>query len=82
MNNYHVNLNIPVAYDPPNYDIPDKNFHLHRRIQKEEMGKEFKEWIYSLGLYIIMGEYFYTPPERTLEPHSDTLTITDVVKLN
>jgi hypothetical protein len=30
----------------------------------------------------LRSEFFYTPPGRTLEPHSDTLGITDVVKLN
>jgi hypothetical protein len=57
-------------------------FHLHRRFDKKDMNVEIVTWIHSLGLYIVTGEYFYTPPNTTLEPHSDSPFINDVVKLN
>ena len=82
MNNYHVNLNLPVPFVFPSYPIPDMNKHYHARFHKSDMNGEFKDWIFSLGLGIVAGEFFYTPPGRTLEPHSDTPQITDVAKLN
>lgn len=82
MNKYHLNLKIPVKFDFPSYQIPNKDFHYHTRFHKSDMTDEFKQWIYSLGLSIMTGEFFYTPPHRTLEPHSDSQVLDDVVKLN
>ena len=82
MNRYHHRINIPVPFVFPSYPIPDERFHHHRRFDKKDMSTETVTWLHSLGLYIIAGEYFYTPPGRTLEPHSDSPSINDVVKLN
>ena len=82
MNNYHANLSLPVPFTFPSYPIPDKSKHYHARFHKADMNDQFKQWIVSLGLGIVAGEFFYTPPGRTLEPHTDTPVITDVVKLN
>lgn len=82
VNRYHLDLQIPVEFKFPWYPIPDENLHYHCRFHKRDMNREFVEWIYSLGLFIIAGEYFYTPKARTLHPHSDSSVITDGVKLN
>lgn len=82
VNRYHLDLSIPVEFKFPRYSIPDESQHYHCRFHKQDMNSEFVKWIHSLGLFIIAGEYFYTPPFRTLEPHSDSSVITDAVKLN
>jgi len=82
MSRYHLKLNLPVPFVFPSYPVPDMRFHHHTRFHKSDMNEEFKQWIYSKGMAITAGEFFYTPPNRTLEPHSDTPKITDVAKLN
>ena len=82
MNRYHHRINIPVSFTFPSYPIPDTRLHHHCRFHKKDMNNELVQWLNSLGLYIVAGEYFYTPPNRTLEPHSDSPSINDVVKLN
>lgn len=82
MNRYHHRINIPVPFVFPKYEVPDLRLHLHRRFDKKDMNVEIVTWIHSLGLHIVTGEYFYTPPNTTLEPHSDSPFINDVVKLN
>lgn len=82
MNRYHLPLKIPVAFKFPDYPVPNTQLHFHTRFHKADMTDEFKGWLNLRGLYVIAGEYFYTPPGRTLEPHSDSPVISDVVKLN
>ena len=82
MNNYHLRLNLPVPLTFPSYTVPDMKRHFHTRFHKTDMNEDFKQWIHSKGLAITAGEFFYTAPQCTLEPHSDTPEITDVVKLN
>lgn len=82
MNIYHRHLEIPVSVTFPPFEPPDPQLHYHTRWHKHEMGDALFTWLYSLGLYVIAGECFYTPPGRTLEPHLDTSEISDVVKLN
>jgi hypothetical protein len=82
LNRYHHRINIPVPFVFPTYQVPDPRSRFHRRFDKKDMNVEIVTWIHSLGLYIVTGEYFYTPPNETLEPHSDSPFINDVVKLN
>lgn len=82
VNKYHHHLKIPVPFTFPDYPVPNTQLHYHSRFHKADMSDELKGWLSLRGLYIIAGEYFYTPPGRTLEPHSDSPQINDVVKLN
>lgn len=82
VNKYHLPLEIPVAFKFPDYPVPNTQRHYHARFHKADMTDEFKGWLNLRGLYVIAGEYFYTPPGQTLEPHSDSSQISDVVKLN
>lgn len=82
MSRYHLNLNLPVPFVFPSYPVPDMQLHYHARFHKSDMNEEFKQWIYSKGIAIAAGEFFYTPPNRTLEPHGDGSNVCDFVKLN
>lgn len=90
MNKYCLNLNLPVNLDFPS-DLPDptikdrwttSNGGRHMPYGLSQMNKDFLEFIESLGLFVHFGEYFYTAPNTCLRPHTDTIEITDVVKLN
>lgn len=82
MNKYHLPLQVPVKFTFPEYLVPNTQLHFHTRFHKADMEEDFKGWLNLRGLFVIAGEYFYTPPGRTLEPHSDSPHIDDVVKLN
>jgi hypothetical protein len=82
VNKYHLALKLPVPLSFPDYPVPNTDLHYHARFHKADMSDEFKGWLNLRGLNVIAGEYFYTPPGRTLEPHSDSPHIDDVVKLN
>jgi hypothetical protein len=79
---YHYKLNLPVPLVFPQYPVPNPKEHHHCRFYKADMNKEFIIWVYSIGLYVIGGEFFYTPPFRTLNIHCDSPVIDDRVKLN
>jgi len=81
MNKYHHRLNIPVALKFPDYTIDPEQKSLHT-LRLKDINSEIHDWFDSLGLYITTAEYFYTPPYSSLGPHSDTLGVSDVVKLN
>jgi hypothetical protein len=79
---YHYKLNLPVPLVFPQYPVPNPKEHYHCRFYKADMNKEFMIWVHSIGLYVIGGEFFYTPPFRTLNIHCDSPVIDDRVKLN
>lgn len=82
VNRYHLALKLPVSLTFPDYPVPNTSKHYHTRFHKADMDEAFKKWLYLRGVYVVAGEYFYTPPRRTLEPHSDSVYIDDAVKLN
>ena len=92
MNRYCINLKLPVNLDFPQHDydisatgVKDRwatSIGRHTDYELSRMNKDFLEFIESVGLFVHFGEYFYTAPHSVLRPHTDTIHITDVVKLN
>lgn len=90
MNNYHRRLKIPVDFTFPDCKVPDTKRNYYCRFEKKSMNREFVKWIETIGLNVIVGEFFYTPPHIVPEdwlqvgahlPHVDGHKITDIVKL-
>lgn len=81
MKHYH-HLNIPVQYRMVFPELPNPELRHHYRIKREEVNSEVHDWLDGLGLRFVTGEYFYTPPNRTLNPHTDDLIPNGYTKLN
>lgn len=81
MNIYHANLNIPVEYMFPVVSVPDQQRHYHCGLSKQNICNNLVGWLDTHGLVIHHAEFFYTPPNRTLEPHIDG-GMNNKVKLN
>lgn len=91
MNRYCINLKLPVNLDfPDDYQENEKGIvdrfttstGRHTPYNLSDMNKDFLDFVESLGLFVHFGEYFYTAPYSRLHPHTDTIEITNVVKLN
>lgn len=82
IDNIHADLNIPVTINFHPFIVPDKRFHFHCKISPMQAGTGFVDWLGQHGLYIQHGEFFYTPPGRTLEPHIDGPFLSNMCKLN
>ena len=63
-------------------DIPTLRENHHVRIQPEHIDPQLVGWLKDLGLYVVVAEYFYTAPNKSLAPHCDTVELSNVVKLN
>ena len=81
---YHQYLHIPFQPRFRNYEeyIPNRNENHHVRIPKTELDPVLVKWLGGMGIYVIMAEYFYTAPNRSLKAHCDTVELSNVVKLN
>jgi hypothetical protein len=81
---YHRYLQLPFHPIFRNYEseIPNKKENHHVRIIKQHLDPRLVNWMDAHGLYVIASEYFYTAPDKTLSAHCDTLTLSNVVKMN
>jgi hypothetical protein len=82
MNNYFNKIHLPLSIEHGIIPI-DLSKNSYTKFDVDiHVQSLFKEWYQDMGLFWIVGGYFYTAPNHEWPPHLDGKTFTDFCKLN
>jgi hypothetical protein len=87
MNNLSADLDIGMSWilkDPDHFnklDVTDK-YAAHWNLSKDDLDKNFLEWLYKLDLDIFWAEIFYCSSKGSIFRHVDEITPANCCKLN
>lgn len=83
MNPYYCKIQLPVYPVVREFAVADLAKIGHARIDLEhDVNPEFIKWCELMGLYWIVGGYFYTPALGDWSPHIDGHVMMDFCKVN
>jgi hypothetical protein len=63
--------------------VPDPSKNFFKRFDANlHISERFLNWLNDLGLFYIIGGYFYVPANGTIIPHVDGLEVVSICKIN